>query len=170
MKYGIVIFPSKKLQDLANSYRKRYDPHYNLVPPHLTLAGPFEVTEKIAERIAGHLRKVAGKFSPFQINIPKFSAFKPVKNVICMKVEPTKEILGLRNEICSLIPRIKDDNSFIPHITIGQGLSDDEHSDIYGSLKMQTLNHQEEINCFHLLQEQEDEKWTVYETFQLGKE
>ncbi|MFP3325996.1 hypothetical protein R0K05_23370, partial [Planococcus sp. SIMBA_160] len=26
MKYGVVIFPSKKLQDIANSYRKRYDP------------------------------------------------------------------------------------------------------------------------------------------------
>ena len=30
MKYGIVAFPSKKVQDFANSYRKRYDPHYAL--------------------------------------------------------------------------------------------------------------------------------------------
>ena len=45
MKYGIVLFPSKKLQDIANSYRKRYDPNYALIPPHLTLRTPFEVSE-----------------------------------------------------------------------------------------------------------------------------
>ncbi len=37
MKFGVVIFPSKKLQDLANSYRKRYDSHYALIPPHLNV-------------------------------------------------------------------------------------------------------------------------------------
>ena len=45
MKFGVVIFPSKKLQDLANSYRKRYDPHYSLITPHLTLKG-FEATKR----------------------------------------------------------------------------------------------------------------------------
>ncbi|CAM5464250.1 hypothetical protein BSAF29S_03331 [Bacillus safensis subsp. safensis] len=29
MKYGVVRFPSKKLQDIASSYRKRYDPMYD---------------------------------------------------------------------------------------------------------------------------------------------
>ena len=46
MKVGVVIFPSKKLQDLANSYRKRYDPHYALIPPHLTLKASFDSTEE----------------------------------------------------------------------------------------------------------------------------
>ena len=33
MKLGIV-FPSKMIQDKANGLRKRYDPHYALVPPY----------------------------------------------------------------------------------------------------------------------------------------
>ena len=47
MKFGVVIFPSKKLQDLVNSYRKRYDPHYALISPHLTL-NAFEANEEEA--------------------------------------------------------------------------------------------------------------------------
>ena len=46
MKFGVVIFPSKKLQDLANSYRKRYDPHYSLITPHLTLKEDLKLLKK----------------------------------------------------------------------------------------------------------------------------
>lgn len=170
MKYGIVIFPSKSLQDLANSYRKRYDPHYALIPPHLTLISPFKATEKEARAIAEKLRKIAEKSRPFRINVPKFSSFKPVNNVIYMKVEPTKEIMKLQEELKALFPHINFEYSFIPHVTIGQKLSDVEHSDIYGALKMQKINHQEEIDRFHLLYQLENHSWTVYETFRLGKD
>ncbi|EPR29472.1 2'-5' RNA ligase [Geobacillus sp. WSUCF1] len=58
MKYGIVIFPPKRIQDFANSYRKRYDSHYALIPPHITLKYPFEADEeqikKNGERVAPH--------------------------------------------------------------------------------------------------------------------
>lgn len=170
MKYGIVVFPSKKMQDLANSYRKRYDPHYALIPPHLTLISPFEAKEEEAEILAGKLRKIAEEFKPFGISVPKFSSFKPVNNVIYMKVEPTKEILGLQEELRALFPHINFEYSFVPHITIGQKLSDVEHSDIYGSLRMQKVEHEEEIDRFHLLYQLENHSWTVYETFRLGKD
>ena len=45
MKFGIVAFPSKKIQDLANTYRKRYDSHYSKVTPHITLKEAFEVDD-----------------------------------------------------------------------------------------------------------------------------
>ena len=61
MKFGVVIFPSKRLQDIANSYRKRYDPHYSLITPHLTLKNAFEATEDEVVNIADKLRQIAGK-------------------------------------------------------------------------------------------------------------
>ena len=45
MKYAISIFPSKKLQDIANSYRKRFDKKYSLIPPHITLKKTFDASE-----------------------------------------------------------------------------------------------------------------------------
>jgi 2'-5' RNA ligase len=82
MNYGIALFPSKKLQDLVNSYRKRYDTNYALVPPHLTLKTAFEATEEDLTQITKELRQIADKSAPLTISIKKVSSFSPVNNVI----------------------------------------------------------------------------------------
>ncbi|MEH7117375.1 YjcG family protein [Neobacillus vireti] len=170
MKFGVVIFPSKKLQDIVNSYRKRYDPHYALIPPHLTLINAFEATEEDAKSFADKLRKIAGNTIPFALKTAKISSFKPVNNVIYFKVEPTNELTGLHSQINNELHAQNTDYAFVPHITIGQKLSNDEHSDIYGSLRMTKIDHEETIDRFHLLYQLENGSWTVYETFRLGKE
>jgi len=170
MKFGIVVFPSKKLQDLANSYRKRYDPHYALITPHLTLKNAFESTEEEIAVYAEKLRQIANQSKAFTLKTMKFSSFKPVNNVIYFKVEPTEELLHLHAEINQALTEQSQEYAFVPHITIGQNLSDDEHSDIYSSLRMKKFNHEEIIDRFHLLYQLENGSWTVYETFRLGKE
>ena len=59
MKYGIVAFPSKKLQDLANTYRKRYDPHYAQITPHITLKDAFEADTSQINEISKKLSAIA---------------------------------------------------------------------------------------------------------------
>jgi 2'-5' RNA ligase len=170
MKFGVVIFPSKKLQDLANSYRKRYDPHYSLISPHLTLKTAFESTEETVIDIAEKLRQIARNTNVFTLKTLKISSFKPVNNVIYFKVEPTEELNKLHNDINQEIGEQRQEYAFVPHITIGQQLSNDEHSDVYGSLRMKKLNHEETVDRFHLLYQLENGSWTVYETFRFGKE
>lgn len=170
MKFGIAIFPSKKLQDFANSYRKRYDPHYALIPPHLTLKSAFEATEEQAKEMSQRLSKIAEKNSLFRLRVLKISSFYPVNNVIYLKVEKTKELENLYNDLHTEFINEKPEYSFVPHITIGQELSNDEYSDVYGSLRMQSVDHEETVDRFHLLYQLENGSWTVYETFRLGKE
>lgn len=170
MKYGVVIFPSKSLQDLANSYRKRYDPHYALIPPHMTLKSTFEAEEEEIKLIADKLRAIAVSFEPFTFKTTKVSSFKPANNVIYFKVTPTQEMAALQGEINHEIARLNSEYSFVPHITIGQKLSDDEHSDVYGALCMLKVEHEETVDRFHLLYQLENGSWTVFETFRLGKE
>lgn len=169
MKYGIVIFPSKALQDKANAYRKRYDSHYALIPPHLTLLGSFEEDDDQIKVLADQIRDAAMRFSPFQLKVTKFSSFQPVNNVIYMKVESTHEIVDLHEGLNSLVKHPQE-YSFVPHITVGQNLSNDEHSDVYGSLRLQQINYEETVDRFHLLYQLDNGQWTVYETFRLGKE
>ncbi|PLT28493.1 YjcG family protein [Peribacillus deserti] len=170
MKYGVVIFPSKKLQDLVNSYRKRYDSHYALIPPHLTLKSAFEATDDRIKEIADQLESISKKYKPFQLNVTKVSSFQPVNNVIYLKVEPNEAIEGLHQALHDNFFNDTSDYAFIPHITLGQNLSDDEHSDVLNQLKMLNITHEEEIDRFHLLYQLENGQWTVYETFRLGKE
>ncbi len=170
MKYGVVIFPSKKLQDLANSYRKRYDPHYSLIPPHMTLKSPFEATEEEIKPYTDKLREIAKEFQPVTIQTVKVSSFKPVNNVIYFKIGPNSELEKLQKEINQPFSEQNSEYAFVPHITIGQELSNDEHSDVYGSLRMLKVEHEETVDRFHLLYQLENGSWTVFETFRLGKE
>lgn len=168
MKFGIAVFPSKKLQDLANSYRKRYDPHYSLIPPHLTLKEPFDATDDEINVIAKKLGDVAYHAEPFTLRAYKISSFQPVNNVIYMKVDAVPELLNLYDALHSSDFGGESQYSFVPHITIAQKLSNDEHSDVYGSLRMAGVDHEETVDRVHLLYQLENGSWTVYETYRLG--
>lgn len=170
MKYGVVIFPSKALQDLANSYRKRYDPHYTFIPPHLTLRSAFDATEAEMKAFVTGLRQLARNFEPFPFKTTKISSFRPANNVIYIKVSPSPELDQLYNEINQIFREQHSENSFVPHVTIGQQLSNGEHDDVYGSLIMLKVEFEETVDHFHLLYQLENGSWTVFETFRLGKE
>lgn len=168
MKYGIAIFPSKKLQDVANSLRKRYDPHYALVPPHVTLKSAFELENDQLPTVIKQIDEIATEISPFPLNVYKVGSFHPINNVIYLKVRETEELMKLHDRLNEVLKR-KEPYSFVPHITIAQNLSDGEFSDVFGSLKMRQINHEETIDRFQLLYQLENETWSVYETFHLGR-
>lgn len=169
MKYGIVIFPSKTLQDLANSYRKRYDPHYALIPPHLTLKEAFH-TDVDPEQLTDKLDDIAKGVEPFTLKILKVSSFQPINNTIYFKAQMDDEMEKLHHSLYKHLPGGEPAHPFVPHVTIAQKLSNDEHSDVYGSLRMLGVNHEEVVDRFHLVYQLENQSWTVYETFRLGKD
>ncbi|MHA6258475.1 YjcG family protein [Sporosarcina sp. CAU 1771] len=167
MKYGIVAFPSKKLQDLANAYRKRYDPHYALITPHMTVKGVFDANEKEIEEVALAIKEVTKKHSPFELRVSKVSTFAPITNAIYFKAELNDELQALHTDLNSDFFTNESDYQFVPHVTIAQKLTSGEHDDIIGQLKMIGVDHSETIDRLHLLYQLEDGSWTVYETFRL---
>ncbi|RYG72130.1 hypothetical protein EU245_11620 [Lentibacillus lipolyticus] len=170
MKYGIVAFPSKPIQDEINSYRKRYDSHYALIPPHLTLKEEFEADDKKIDELITELKHIANDTEPITININKVSTFAPVTNTLYLKVEPKQELYDLSDKMhTDKFPGSRT-YSFVPHITIAQKLSDDEYSDIYGSISMKDIQLEDTIDRFNLVYQLENGIWTVYETFVFGKE
>ncbi len=168
MKYGVVAFPSKKLQDLANSYRKRYDPHYSLITPHMTVKGVFEASDEEIETLSTQIGEVVKRHKPFSLQTSRVSSFSPVTNAIYFKVEPTPELLELHKDLHSDVLGAEAEYAFVPHITIAQKMASGEHDDIFGQLKMVGVDHEEIIDRLHLLYQLEDGSWTVYETFRLS--
>ncbi len=169
-KYGIAIFPSKPIQDDINSYRKRYDPHYALVPPHLTLKEAFEADDETIDELVTELKYIANDAEPFNLQINKVSTFAPVTNTIYLKVEPTQQLLDLFEKMqTGKFPKNMEYN-FVPHITIAQKLSQDEYSDVFGSMQMKDIQFEDTVDRFQLLYQLENGTWTVYESFVFGKE
>ncbi|RPK12541.1 hypothetical protein FH5_02746 [Priestia endophytica] len=170
MKYGVVLFPSKKLQDTANSYRKRYDSRYALIPPHITVKEQFETSTDELETLIPTFHDIAHKLKPITINVTKISSFSPANNTVYLKVEKNDDLKTLYEQLHSGPLAQEVEYSYIPHITIGQNLSDDEHLDVYSQLKLVNINHEEVIDRFHLLYQLDNGSWTVYETFRFGHE
>lgn len=168
MKYGVAIFPSKKLQDIANSYRMRYDTKYAKVPPHLTLREPFEMDDSNVGELVRHLREVSQEVTPFTLDVYKYSSFYPVTNTIYMKARENEGLISLHDKLNTGMLESKSEQAFVPHITIGQEMNYDELSDVFGRLKLESISHEETIERFSLLYRLENGKWTVYETFLLG--
>lgn len=168
MKYGIALFPSKRIQDFANSYRKRYDSHYALIPPHLTLKEPFEADDKQIQEMVKELHKIAAETDVIPLKVTKFSSFYPASNVIYLKVEPNETLQRLHERLHSGIFAGNPEYVFVPHITIGRDLPNAEYADVYGQLRMQHVHFEETVDRFHLLYQLENGSWTVYETFHLG--
>lgn len=168
MKYGIAIFPSKKLQDIANALRKRYDPNYAAIPPHVTLKSPFEITDNNIQQTIDNISTISEKTSPFSLNVYKLGTFHPTNNVIYLKVQENEELTKLHRQLNEGVLKHEDPYNFVPHITIAQELADAEHADVYGSLNMRDINHEEIVDRFQLLYMLENDRWTVYETFHLG--
>src|SRR3954453_15188800 len=119
MMYRVVIFPGKPLQDLANSYRKRYDPHYGLIPPHIMLINGFEAKQEQINKMVQTLHEVSNHTTPFDINITKFSSFQPVNHIIYLKIEPKDDFENLHAKIVEAIRNYVHEHLFVPYIAIG---------------------------------------------------
>ncbi|WP_088005646.1 YjcG family protein [Indiicoccus explosivorum] len=170
MKYGVAAFPSKEMQDIANSYRKRYDPRYAKITPHITLKDAFRADDARIKEIAEEIERIAKRHKPFKLHVTRVSTFSPVTNTLYYKVEPDEELMSLHEDLHSDFFGGPPQYQYVPHITIAQELSDSEHSDIYGQLKMAGIDHTETIDRIHLLYQLEDGSWQVYETYRLTGE
>ena len=104
MKYGIVAFPSKKIQDLANTYRKRYDTHYAFITPHMTLKDAFEADDSQIAEITAKLSEIANRIAPVDIHASRISSFYPTTNTLYFRIEPTEQLTNLYNTIQEQFP------------------------------------------------------------------
>lgn len=169
MKYSIVVFPSNEAQEIANSYRKRYDHTYALIPPYIRLKEAFETDEANLAKLVSHLEDVASSTDSFTVHFHRVSSFHPTNNVIYLAVQNKEPFENLHKKIVEHGEKKEETYAYVPHMTIGRDLSDDELRDVTGQLSMAKIDISSEIDRFHLIYEQENGNWSVYKTFYLNK-
>lgn len=169
MKYSVVIFPSRKVQEVANSYRKRYDPAYALIPPYIRLKEAFELNEADLPKLVSQLEEVASSTESFTTRFHRVSSFHPTNNVIFLAIQDKEPFVNLHQKLIESDAAHKETYAYVPHLTIGRELTDDELKDVTGQLSMVKFDLTSEIDRFHLIYELEDGMWSVYQTFLLRK-
>jgi 2'-5' RNA ligase len=169
MKYSIVVFPSSQVQEIANSYRKRYDPTFDLIPPYIRLKEAFELEEDRLPNLVSHLEQVAQSTDSFTAHFHRISTFHPTSNVIYIAVQNKEPFVALHEKIVKKCVNTPETYAYVPHLTIGRDLSNDELRDVTSQLSMHKIDLTSEIDSFHLIRPLEDGTWSVYQTFHLKK-
>ena len=121
-KRDILIFPQFTNIEKIENIRKQYDELYKILPPHITLAFPFESSmsnEELKDRLMQALKSVKS----FEIVMSGVSLHKDENiktNYIFLNVvSGVKEIKIMHNEIYEKVLNQKMSLEYIPHITLG---------------------------------------------------
>lgn len=155
-KRDILIFPQFTNIEKIENIRKQYDELYKILPPHITLAFPFESSmfnEELKDRLMQALKSV----KPFEIVMSGVSLHKDENiktNYIFLNVvSGVKEIKILHNEIYEKVLNQKMSFEYIPHITLGITENDqiefkmnDEFKTIVTKVFVEEIGENEESN------------------------
>ena len=168
MILGLALVPSKSFQEEVNAYRKRYDTHYAQIMPHITIKSQFEIDDNELDSIKEEVKNVLVTFNQLMFMQRKLQVLHQQLMLFTSKVAKTDSLEKLFDQFNTDEFYGKAEHPFVPHFTIAQGLSSQEFEDIYGQVKLAGVDHKETINELSLLQySEEDDKWTVVETFEL---
>lgn len=121
-KRDILIFPQFTNIEKIENIRKKYDELYKILPPHITLAFPFE-SSMSNDELKNRLMQVLKLVKTFEIVMSGVSLHKAENiktNYIFLNVvSGVKEIQILHNEIYEKVLNQKMSFEYIPHITLG---------------------------------------------------
>jgi len=128
MYYGLVYYPDIDITPI-NRIRKKYDPTFNLIEPHIGVM--FPVPDSVGENeLISHIESVVKEWKPFSIRISGLT--KSWDHWLFLTLEEgNSEVKELYNRIYTgiLEKYRRDDLEFIPHIGLGLFAKESKHYD-----------------------------------------
>jgi len=117
--YALVCFPNINTIKIE-AFRKKYDPHYKLIKPHITLIFPIHDQLISKKSLSKHIRSVLNHWKSFEIELQGFTKSWDHWLFLLLK-KGNKEMIQLHDELYKgiLTPHLRDDIEYIPHISLG---------------------------------------------------
>ncbi|MDB5084750.1 MAG: 2-5 ligase superfamily, partial [Bacilli bacterium] len=126
MKRSILIFPQFENRALLTQIRERYDPLACLIPPHVTLVFPF-VSELSTDEIMRHLQQCLSTARPFSLVLQGITG--SAGNYLFLNVKRGLDaLIDIHDRLYTgtLKQHLNRDYSYVPHVTVGKLLSNEE--------------------------------------------
>ena len=118
MIYALVHYPNIDNRQI-NRFRKKYDPQFNMIAPHVTIM--FPVPESVGEdNLVYHIENVLCNWQPFSIHLQDVQLSSD--DYLYLVLQNGREaVIRLHNEIYTgvLVDFLRKDIPFIPHLTLG---------------------------------------------------
>jgi 2'-5' RNA ligase len=142
---------------------------------HITLVGPFRWAEEVPPRLLTRLARLCRRTVPLELAIAGPGTFSgDDSNAVYMGVDHTEALCTLQARVfCLLRPytllqREPDPHGYVPHITLGLGLTPEERDHAFAGLEDRHLGASFAISELHLVEELPGSPWRVVRTLPLA--
>lgn len=135
---AVVYFPKTNL-DKINSFRKKYDLNWQIIPPHITIVSPVpNIPEK---QLIEHVESAMKNINTFSIQLTGLTKTSDGCLFLIVK-EGSEKIVTLHDELYSEIlnPYLPTDYPFVPHITLADFTQTDDKLFTQAYSEAQNLN------------------------------
>jgi len=182
---GAVIWPDARTQRSVNSIRTRYDPHFELIAPHITIIFPANTPRDI-EDVSLCLTKAIEGFRPFHVRLNRLSSINllapdwpagtsallaypnAVNTIFLLAGEGSREILELKERINIPLGLDTPLIHYPPYLTLGQTLSAAVYETALEDLAGYTPDYCFPVDGFDLLEEVPVGKWRTARRFEFS--
>jgi len=123
--HALVHYPEIKTEKIE-AFRKKYDPTYNLIRAHITIL--FPIPPKISKKsLSEHIQEALTNWEPFKIEIEGFTKSWDHWLFLILR-EGNENIINLHDDLYMgiLIPFLRKDIEYIPHVGLGQFIKESE--------------------------------------------
>jgi 2'-5' RNA ligase len=107
-------------------WRSRYDPNFQIVPPHITVAYPPFVPPREWEEMRSVVGWFLKRFAPFCVQLEHLGVFWGSPSYLWLALEDGGSFSRIRQALVQLLPKHMPTLPFVyvPHVTIGAFSSD----------------------------------------------
>lgn len=164
---GVAIAIPDPLGALLTEWRiKVGDPLGQLIPPHVTLLPPTDVSDIPADDVRGHLDEVAQRHAPFQLHLSGTGSFRPVSQVVFVAVaEGISSCEILAADIRSKLLFRPLDYPYHPHVTIAHDVPPDMLDLAYSGLT--DVDTRVDVDSFYAFARDAAGRWVPSDRYEL---
>lgn len=165
---GVAIeIPEPWATELTNWRAKVGDPQAHLVPPHVTLLPPTQLSAADSGAAEEHLAAVAGARRPFDMHLRGTGTFQPVSDVVFVVVDRgISDCETLESAVRSGPLLRPTEFPYHPHVTVAHALPDealDRAYDALGGFEAEFV-----VSGFTLFEHGPDGVWRPERAFPFG--
>jgi 2'-5' RNA ligase len=179
---GGVIWPDQETQRSVNEIRKRWDPHFTVIAPHITIIFPTDTEAALQDVIVRVTNAVEG-FRRFTARLDRVSSVNllapdwpaatsallaypnAVNAIFLLSGEGTREILELKERLGVALELDTPLIQYPPYLTLGQTLSDRDYGAALNELSGHAPDHEFSVAGFDLLTQDDSGGWQTARTF-----
>ena len=154
----------------VDTFRRRYDPHVDLIMPHITLAFAAELDACDWMPFRSRIQAALADMPPFDLQVRAVDTF-PDSLVLWLKPDdPDGQVATLRNCIMSTFHGVEFDHAdnFVPHISIGFFETPEQLEAARTVVARELVPFTFHVSYLSFLQADEGNVWRCVDTVELG--